>query len=99
MPKELNLNNLPEEVLKVTIGDTVYTLPLSNALPYSKVKKLISITKMGDTEAQIDTFIEFFKEYIPEDVVESLSMGALTALAQAWGETSEAEGGSNLGES
>lgn len=99
MPKELNLNTLPEEVLKVTIGDTVYTLPLSNALPYSKVKKLLSITKMGDTEDQINTFIEFFKEYLPEDVVDSLSMGALTALAKAWGETSETEGGSNLGES
>ena len=99
MPKELNLNNIPEEVLKVTIGDTVYTLPLSNALPYGKVKKLLSIAKVGDTEEQINIFIEFFKEYIPEDVVDSLSMGALTALAKAWGETSETEGGSNLGES
>lgn len=99
MPKELNLNNLPEEVLKVTIGDTVYTLPLSNTLPYNKVEKLLSVTDMTDTKEQIKVFIEFFKEYIPEDVVNKLSMNALTALAKAWGETSEAEGGSNLGES
>lgn len=99
MPKELNLNNLPEEVLKVTIGDTVYTLPLSNSLPYNKVEKLLSVTDMTDIKEQIKIFIEFFKEYIPEDVIESLSMDALTALAKAWGETSETEGGSNLGES
>ena len=98
MPKELNLN-LPVEVLKVTIGEETYTLPLANALPYSKVKKLIKISKTGDTEEQIDTFIAFFKEYIPENVVDNLPMSSLTALAKAWGDTSEDEGGSTLGES
>lgn len=99
MPKELNLNSLPVEVLKVTIGETVYTLPLANALPYSKVRKLIKISKSDDTEEQIDTFIAFFKEYIPEEVVENLPMASLTALAKAWGDTSEENGGSALGES
>lgn len=99
MPKELNLNNLPSEVLKVTIGDTVYTLPLANALPYSKVKKLLKITKSSDTEEQIDLFIAFFKEYIPEEVINDLPMASLTALANAWGDTSAIESGSNLGES
>ena len=99
MPKELNLNNLTEEVLKVTIGDEVYTLPLSNSLPYNKVKKLLAITKTDDTEGQINTFIEFFKEYIPESIIDTLSMAALTALAKAWGDTSEENGGSTLGES
>lgn len=99
MPKELNLNNLPNEVLKVTIGEETYTLPLANALPYSKVKKLLKISKTGDTEEQIDMFIAFFKEYIPEEVINNLPMASLTALAKAWGDTSEEDGGSNLGES
>ena len=99
MPKELNLNNLPNEVLKVTIGEKTYTLPLANALPYSKVKKLIKISKTGDTEEQIDMFIAFFKEYIPEEVINNLPMASLTALAKAWGDTSEEDGGSDLGES
>lgn len=99
MPKELNLNSLPVEVLKVTIGETVYTLPLANALPYSKVKRLLKISKSDDTEEQIDMFIAFFKEYIPEEVINDLPMASLTALAKAWGDTSQDEGGSNLGES
>ena len=99
MPKELNLDTLPVEVLKVTIGNDVYTLPLANSLPYSKVKKLIKISKSDDTEEQIDTFIAFFKEYIPEEVIDNLPMTKLTALAKAWGDTSEENGGSTLGES
>ena len=101
MPKELNLNTLPVEVLKVTIGETVYTLPLANALPYFKVKKLIKISKSDDTEEQIDTFIAFFKEYIPEDVLNKLPMKALYSLATTWGEEEEEEDNSNnsLGES
>ncbi len=99
MPKELNLNTLPVEVLKVTIGEQTYTLPLANALPYSKVKKLIKISKSEDTEEQIDTFIAFFKEHIPEDIIDNLPMKSLTALAKAWGDTSEDNGGSTLGES
>ena len=99
MPKELNLDTLPVEVLKVTIGNDVYTLPLANALPYSKVKKLIKTSKSDDTEEQIDTFITFFKEYIPEEVIDNLPMAKLPALAKAWGDTSEENGGSTLGES
>ena len=99
MPKELNLNTLPVEVIKVTIGEQTYTLPLANALPYSKVKKLIKISKSEDTEEQIDIFIAFFKEYIPEEVVETLTMKNLTAIAEVWGDTSEENGGSTLGES
>jgi len=99
MPKELNLNSLPVEVLKVTIGEQTYTLPLANALPYTKVKKLLKALKGDDTEEQIDNFIAFFKEYIPEEVIESLPMASLTALAEAWGDTSEENGGNTLGES
>ena len=99
MPKELNLNNTPVEVLKVTIGEKEYSLPLANALPYGKVKKLIKLAKTGDEEETIETFVAFFKEYIPEDVIDNLSMSNLTALAKAWGDTSEEDSGVPLGES
>ena len=98
MPKELNLN-LPTEVLKVTIGEKTYTIPLASALPYKKVKHLLKISNAKDTDEQIGVFLEFFKQYIPEDVLDELPMASLTALAKAWGDTSDASGDSSLGES
>lgn len=90
MPNELNLNNKPSEVLKVTIGDKTYDIPLASSLPYKKVKALIKITKQKDEE-QIESFVNFFKQYIPEEVIDELSMSALTDLAKAWSKVSNKE--------
>lgn len=101
MPKELNLN-LPVEVLKVTIGETVYSVPLATSLPYDKVKVLTkalkNLTGDDDIDEQLEIFSEFFKEYIPEDVLGKLPMKALYNLATAWGETDD-DLNNNLGES
>lgn len=90
MPNELNLNNKPNEVLKVTIGDKTYDIPLASSLPYKKVKALIKITKQKDEE-QIESFVDFFKQYIPEEVIDELSMSNLTDLAKAWSRVSNQE--------
>ena len=97
MPKELKLSNQNIEVLKVNIEDKTYTIPLATSLPYKKVKALITLAKK-DTEEQLDTFIDFFKEYIPEEVIDELPMSALTELAKAWSGASEKESGQSLGE-
>ena len=101
MPKELNLNNRPKEVLKVTIGEKVYTIPLANTLPYKKAKTLLKLAKKDeeDYEQMLDVFFDFFKEYIPEEVLEELSMDEINALATAWGGTSEEDSDKPLGES
>jgi len=104
MPKELNLNLIPAEVMKVTIGETVYTVPLATALPLDKVKgisKALKDLKKVDAEdtidEQLEIFVDFFKDYIPEEVLRPLPMKALQALADMWGDTSDESG--NLGES
>lgn len=97
MPKELNLNEIPSEVLKVTIGDDVYTIPLASDLPYNEVKKLVNDSKHGTEEEMTDLFIDFFKMYIPEDIIDNLPMAKINALAKAWGDTSG--GIEQLGES
>lgn len=96
MPKELNLNEIPSEVLKVTIGENVYTIPLASELPYSEVKKLVNASRHGTEEETTDVFIEFFKMYIPKEIVDSLPMAKINALAKTWGDTSNGE---TLGES
>lgn len=101
MPKELNLNGRPKEVLQVTIGEDVYTIPLANTLPFKKAKALLKLAKKGeqDYEQMLDVFFDFFKEYIPEEVLENLSMDEIGTLASAWGGTSTEESDKTLGES
>ena len=98
MPNELNLNqNI--EVLVVTIGDKKYNVPLATSLPYKKAKALIKLAKKGEEEA-MDAFIEFFAQYIPQEVLDELPMSALSQLAKAWsGKSNEDEDGESLGES
>lgn len=97
MPNELNLNN-KIEVLKVKIGETTYDVPLATSLPYKKVKSLMGLTKKEESE-QMDAFVEFFKDYINPDVIDSLPMSALAELAKAWSNASETESGESLGKS
>ena len=97
MPKELNLNSITE-VIKVTIGEKTYEIPLATSLPYKKVKTLMSLAKK-DTDEQMDTFVEFFKDYIDGEVIDSLPMSALTELAKEWSKASEEASGESLGKS
>lgn len=90
MPKELNLNT-DKEVLVVKIFDKEYSIPLASSLKVKEVKAIMALTKLEDDE-KLNGFIDFFKNYIPEDVIEELPMSSLTQLMNAW------SGSSNLGE-
>ena len=90
MPKELNLNTDKEELV-VKIFDKEYQIPLASSLKVKEVKAIMALTKLEDDE-KLNGFIDFFKNYIPEDVIEELPMSSLTQLMNAW------SGSSNLGE-
>ena len=90
MPKELNLNT-DKEVLVVKIFGKEYSIPLASSLKVKEVKAIMALTKLEDDE-KLNGFIDFFKNYIPEDVIEELPMSSLTQLMNAW------SGSSNLGE-
>lgn len=90
MPKELNLNT-DKEVLVVKIFDKEYQIPLASSLKVKEVKSLLGLAKLKDDE-KLNGFIEFFKAYIPEDVIDELPMSSLTELMNAW------SGSSKLGE-
>lgn len=80
MPTELKWNT---EVIKVKIEGKEYSIPLATSLKVKEVKALIKLTKK-DQDEQLDGFIEFFKKYIPEQVIEDLPMSALNQLINAW---------------
>lgn len=87
MPKELNLNT-DKEVLVVKIFDKEYSIPLASSLKVKEVKSIMALTKLEDDE-KLNGFIDFFKNYIPEDVIDELPMKSLTELMNAWSSSSD----------
>lgn len=77
------------DVLKATIGDETYSIPLATSLPYVQLKKMRTDDKV----------IEFFKEYIPEDVFNSLLTDELMQLVKAWNDATQEVSGATVGES
>lgn len=77
------------EVLKATIEDETYSIPLASSLPYVKLKAMRTDEKV----------IEFFKEHIPEEVFNELTTDEVMQLVKAWNDAIQAEQGVSVGES
>ena len=87
---EVNIKKKKEtEVLKATIGDKTYSIPLASSLPYVKLKAM----------RENDKVIEFFKEYIPEEVFNDLLTDELMQLVKAWNDATLEATGASVGES
>jgi len=89
MPEEIKWNT---EVIKVKIEEKEYSIPLASSLKVKEIKALMKLTKK-DQEEPLDGFVEFFKNYIPESVLEELPMSALNQIINAWSSANN-----NLGE-
>ena len=76
-------------VLKVNIGDKSYSVPLAGTLTPKKILAL-------NTEAKT---INWFKQFIPKEVAEELTVDDWNELIAAWGEASREESGMMPGES
>lgn len=77
------------EVLKATIEDETYSIPLASSLPYVKLKAMRTDDKV----------IAFFREYIPEEVFNELTTDEVMQLVKAWNDAIQAEQGVSVGES
>ena len=86
---KINLNNKPIEVLDIEIGDKTYKIPLGSSLPLKKAKAI------KDEES----VMEFLREYMPEKVVENLTISQLAQIMNAWSEETKKASGISLGES
>ncbi len=78
--KEITLNNNELKVLKVNIGKESYNVPLLGSLSTKEARAFTT----GDTA---DGF-EFFGKYIPQEVLDSMTMDDFQALSEAWKEAS-----------
>lgn len=74
-----------KDCLEITIGDKKYMMPLANCMPLKVLKKL---TKDADVEVIIDVL----GNYIPEDIIDEMSVTDVKAIFEAWGEASKENG-------
>ena len=86
---KISLNNKPIEVLDIEIGDKTYKIPLGSSLPLKKAKAI------KDEES----VMEFLREYMPEAVVDNLTIAQLAQIMNAWSEETKKASGISLGES
>ena len=89
--REITLTNENEQinVLKVNIGKETYSVPLSGSLSIREMKAMRDGTEDG---------FDFFGRYIPQDVLETLTMDQFNALNEAWKEASSEKTDVSMGE-
>ena len=88
--KEITINAKRElPVLKVNIGDKSYPVPLAGTLTPKKLAAL-------NTESKT---INWFRQYIPAEVADELTINDWNELISAWGEASKEDSGMTPGES
>lgn len=93
--KEITLEQ-PKEVLQVNAYDKTFTIPLAGSIPLAV---LMPIKKAKTTDEKLEFFVDFLKEYIPEDVFNKLTASDFNQIMVTWGETSKLETGVTPGES
>lgn len=78
------------EVIEIGIKDGTYQIPLAKYLPYKAIKKLRN-------DNDIDAVMEILSKYIPEEVLDELTMDSIKQILEAWSEASNDDTDDNLG--
>lgn len=84
----LNLNDKAVEVLEVNIGEATYKIPLGSNMTMKQVKSIQTMESIND----------FLKDYIPEEVLEELTIIQLTEIIKAWHNATRESVGMTMGE-
>jgi len=74
-------------------GDEVYSLPLASSIPMTKLLEIAEASEKGDNEAA-RCHVDFLREHLGDEVVDSMTVGDMRAIVEAWQEESEAAGAS-----
>ena len=85
---DVTLKKPEVETLRVNIGKDSFEIPLGNSLSINEWKL-------------IETFegtVEFFKKYIPEEVVNALTISEINQITAAWKQATHDQIGVNPGE-
>lgn len=86
---ELTLKRNEIEVLKVTIDEKTYSIPLGTSLRRKELAKL----------KNEDEVMKFFENYLGKELMDDLTIGEIKTIITAWSEATEKQSGVKLGES
>lgn len=86
---ELTLKRNEIEVLKVTIDEKSYSIPLGTSLRRKELAKL----------KNEDEVMKFFENYLGKELMDDLTIGEIKTIITAWSEATEKQSGVKLGES
>lgn len=86
----LNLNDkaVEVEVLEVNIGEGTYKIPLGSNMTIKQVNSI----------QQMESVNDFLKAYIPEEVLDELTIIQLTEIIKAWNTATQESVGMTMGE-
>ena len=97
MPK-YSLTKRDKSYLTIEIDGKTYNIPLATTLKLKEVRKLIKIDKKSEEE-QLNFLIDFFGNYLGEDVIDEMTIPDVQELFTLWGKANEEAGAPSLGES
>lgn len=87
--KKVTIGGQNANVLAVEIGKKTYSVPLAGSM---KRKDVLALKDENSV-------FQMFARYIPEDVLDNLTVDEYNQLAQAWADANAEESGASLGES
>ena len=82
--------------IELTNGSLI-KLPLVKKLKISKLKKLLKLEKMKEEE-QMEIIIDFFSDYIGEELLDEMNFDTLSDIYAVWLEGNNAADGLTMGE-
>ena len=78
--------------------EKTYNIPLATTQKLKEVRKFMKLGKKNE-EDQLDFLIEFFGNYMGEEVIDEMTIPDIKELFTLWGKANEEAGGPALGES
>lgn len=97
MPR-YSLTQKNRSYLTIEIDGKTYNIPLATTLKLKEVRKFLKIGKKTEEE-QLDFLVDFFGNYLGEEVIDEMTIPDVQELFTLWGKANEEAGGPSLGES
>lgn len=99
MPNYKLPNHVDDGYMSVELtNEMIIKIPLVKKLKIKKIRKLLKIEKLSEEE-QMEVIIDFFSDYIGEEIIDEMEYETLSDVYQLWLQANGAADGLTMGES